>query len=286
MKKIASLIALLASASTFAATLNPIQLLSPVGSSAGQTIVSTGASTAPGWATVPLAGLSSIAANTVVANATASTSAPAAFAMPSCSGTSNALQWTTSTGFTCMGTVNAASLQSFNWAIPAALGTTTPNSGAFTTISASGTITPSQTAGIVGTTTNNNANAGAWGEYQVASATGTSLTTSTNTNTTSLTLSAGDWDIQVNNKFNIAAGATLTSAGTTVTTTTAGGATLGQTTFNSGISATNAIGVVYVTSPVARFSLSATTTIYATGIAVFSGGTVTVDGLIRARRVR
>jgi hypothetical protein len=206
--------------------------------------------------------------------------------MPSCSSSGNALQWTSGTGFNCNGSINASVLLGFNWAIPGALGTTTPNSGAFTTISASSTITPSQTAGIVGTTTNNNANAGAWGEYQVASATGTSLTTSTNTNSTSVTLTAGDWDVQVNNKFNIAAGATVTSAGTTVTTTSAGGATLGQTTFNSGISATNAIGVVYVTSPVVRFSLSATTTIYATGIAVFSGGTVTVDGLIRARRVR
>ncbi|MFX1762397.1 phage terminase large subunit [Paraburkholderia sp. A1RI-2L] len=140
--------------------------------------------------------------------------------------------------------------------------------------------------GIVGTTTNNNANAGSFGEYQQQSATGTALTTGVNANSTSISLTAGDWDVEVDNKFNIGTGATVTSAGTTVTLTSAGAATLGQTTFNSGISATNSIGVVYVASPVVRFSLSATTTVYATGIAVFSGGTVTVDGLIRARRVR
>ncbi|SAL59784.1 hypothetical protein AWB71_03320 [Caballeronia peredens] len=153
-------------------------------------------------------------------------------------------------------------------------------------LTASGLITPSSTVGIKGTATNDNAQSGSVGEYQEQSATGTALTTSTNTNTTSITLPAGDWRVQVNNKFNIAAGATVTSAGSTVTLTSAGGATLGQTTFNSGISATNAIGVVYVTTPVVRFSLSATTTIYATGIAVFSGGSVTVDGKVTAWRPR
>jgi hypothetical protein len=53
----------------------------------------------------------------------------------------------------------------FNPAAPGAIGATTPSTGAFTTLSASGAITPSQTAGIVGTTTNNNADAGAVGEY-------------------------------------------------------------------------------------------------------------------------
>lgn len=38
-----------------ATTLNPVQLLNPAGSSSGQAIVSTGASTAPGWGNVPIA---------------------------------------------------------------------------------------------------------------------------------------------------------------------------------------------------------------------------------------
>ncbi|WP_258167477.1 hypothetical protein [Burkholderia multivorans] len=40
-------------------------------------------------------------ANTVISNATGSSASPTAFAMPSCSGASNVLQWTNGTGFTC-----------------------------------------------------------------------------------------------------------------------------------------------------------------------------------------
>lgn len=55
MKRLFALIcgALLAGASV-AATTVPVQLLNPAGSSAGQAIVSTGASSAPEWTTVPL----------------------------------------------------------------------------------------------------------------------------------------------------------------------------------------------------------------------------------------
>lgn len=101
MKKILAFVALTYSAFALSATQVPVQLLNPAGSTAGQTIVSTGPATAPGWATVPLSGLSSIASNTVLANATASAAAPSAFSMPSCSSTGNALNWTTNTGFTC-----------------------------------------------------------------------------------------------------------------------------------------------------------------------------------------
>jgi len=59
---------------------------------------------------VGLSSLAAQAANTVVANATASSASPTAFAMPSCSTSSSALNWTTSTGFTCNTSINAASL--------------------------------------------------------------------------------------------------------------------------------------------------------------------------------
>jgi hypothetical protein len=64
------------------------------------------------------------------------------------------------------------------------------------TITASGAITPSQTAGIVGTTTNNNANAGSVGEYissSIPSGSAVSLTSNSPVNITSITLTAGDW---------------------------------------------------------------------------------------------
>lgn len=104
MKKIfVALLSLFASVA-FSATLSPITLLNPSGSSSGQAIISTGASSAPAWGGVGLNGISAIAANTVIANATSSSANPTAFAMPSCSTSSSALEWTTNTGFTC-GTV-------------------------------------------------------------------------------------------------------------------------------------------------------------------------------------
>lgn len=58
MKRILALALALFASATFAATLNPIQLLNPAGSTAGQAILSTGPSTAPHWASVTLDGIS------------------------------------------------------------------------------------------------------------------------------------------------------------------------------------------------------------------------------------
>lgn len=98
---ISALAALAIAFSAQAATLSPITLLNPAGSTSGQAIVSTGASTAPAWGNVTAAALAAQAANTVLANATGASASPTAFAMPSCSATGAALNWTTSTGFTC-----------------------------------------------------------------------------------------------------------------------------------------------------------------------------------------
>lgn len=60
--KLASVLALLALAeSCQATTFTPIQLLNPVGSSAGQSIVSTGPSTPPAWSSITLSGLGGLA---------------------------------------------------------------------------------------------------------------------------------------------------------------------------------------------------------------------------------
>jgi hypothetical protein len=101
MKRILAGALALFSALTFGATLNPIQLLNPAGSISGQTIVSTGASTAPAWGGIGVSGIAAVPANTVLANATGSSASPTAFAMPSCSGSNNALRWTAGSGFTC-----------------------------------------------------------------------------------------------------------------------------------------------------------------------------------------
>ncbi|RKR42652.1 hypothetical protein [Paraburkholderia sp. BL17N1] len=104
MKRLLTAALLALSSSVFAATLNPIQLLNPAGSTAGQAIVSTGASTPPAWSKVAATALAAQAANTVVANVTASSASPTAVAMPSCSTTTSALQYTSGTGFTCLAT--------------------------------------------------------------------------------------------------------------------------------------------------------------------------------------
>lgn len=169
-------------------------------------------------------------------------------------------------------------------AAPPSIGNTTPNAGSFTTLAASSTITPSQTSGIVGTTTNNNANAGSVGEFVTATASSVALTSGTPTNVTSISLTAGDWEVSGNVLFAAGTGAAATLLQTSVSSTSGtitGGAD------NSLLGATLPAGIgSTLGAPVQRFSLSATTTIYLVAQANFSGGTYNATVRIRARRVR
>lgn len=166
------------------------------------------------------------------------------------------------------------------------IGATTPNTGAFTTLSATGAITPSQTAGIVGTTTNNNANAGSFGEYTSNPATGVALTTATSASVTSVSLTAGDWDVSGVVTF-VPAGTTtvaqiiagISTVNNTLPANNSGGYNLLAATLPTG--AAQAYG-----SPVSRISLAATTTVYLIAQATFGVSTMTANGFIRARRVR
>jgi hypothetical protein len=317
---------------------------------------------APG--TVPLSSLAAQAANTVVANATAGSASPTAVAIPSCSTTTSALNWTSGTGFSCGGTgfaaltgatftgtvnanarlfvvdsanntttlgitntgsnganilltgngattpsksirVNGGVLQICNSAYSGcpvsindtgnltdsggidntAVGANTPSTGSFTTLAASGNFTPSQTAGIVGTTTNNNANAGSVGEFQNSSFSAVNITTtSTLQNLTTLSLTAGDWDVQGFASLISGSGATQTfqvaGISTTSITLPASG-NYWQT--NITVSATGAQGCA---APIQRISIASTTTVYLVAEAGFSGGSVSASGFLRARRIR
>ena len=74
----------------------------------------------------------------------------------------------------------------------------TSNATVTGTLGVTGTITPGQTTGIVGTTTNNSAQAGSVGEYiesRVVQGSAVALTTATDTNVTSISITAGDWDV-------------------------------------------------------------------------------------------
>ena len=156
-----------------------------------------------------------------------------------------------------------------------------------------GTLTPSQTSGIVGTTTNNNANAGSYGEYTesvVGSGSAVSLTTATTANITSLSLTAGDWEVWGTTFLQLTTTTNLVSAfnGTSTTSATFGAAD----TLNT-VAQNASAGIAYGNSPLfraatqrIRYSLSATTTVYLVANANFTVDTATVYGTLRARRIR
>ncbi|MDN8032666.1 glycosyl hydrolase family 28-related protein, partial [Burkholderia multivorans] len=81
--------------------------------------------------------LATQAANTIIANATASTASPTAIVIPSCSGATSALGWSSGSGPVCNSSINAATLGGATFASPGPIGSGTASSGAFTTLSAS-----------------------------------------------------------------------------------------------------------------------------------------------------
>lgn len=276
-RNLAALIAF-ASAAAGAATLSPVQLLNPAGSTAGQAVVSTGPSSAPAWGTVTAGTLSPVAANTAIANVTSSTASPAAFPMPSCSTTTSALQYTTNTGFTCF--TGSAPLAS-----PTFTGTVTTSA-----LTATGAITPSQTAGIVGTTTNNNANAGSVGEFVFSNVPATSpvaLTSGVAANITSISLTAGDWQVCGNIVVNPAAtttqayfiGSINTTSATQAVSPNGGAYAQISSAVPAGLATAAYVGCM-------RQLITTTTTFYLVVTSSFSVSTAGGYGYLSGRRMR
>lgn len=170
------------------------------------------------------------------------------------------------------------------FASPPALGSTTPAAVSATTITASSTITPSQTAGIVGTTAVNNANAGSIGEYVTATSGAVSIASASPTNITSISLTAGDWEVSGSFVYSAAA-ATATSfviGGASLTTVT-----LPATVLSAALAAGFPVGTtVSLAIPQQRVNVSATTTVFMVVQANFTVSTATVTANLRARRVR
>lgn len=275
-------------------------------------------------ASVPLTGLAAQAANTVVANVTAGSASPTAFAMPSCSGATNALTYTISTGFTCNSAVNASTLGGATFASPGAIGSGTASTGAFTNLSSSGTvsgtgfstylasppaiggtaaaagkfttlqatstITPSTTSGIVGTTLADNANAGSVGEVissTVLAGSAISLSNGVAANVTSINLTAGDWDVWGQISY--------APAGSTVIVSWLAQVSLTSATFPGTITSNAAqyfpitLGAGQgptATTGILRVNVSTTTTVYLTALSGFSTSTNSAYGYIIARRRR
>ena len=173
-----------------------------------------------------------------------------------------------------------------NFILSAAAATQTIGSA----LSVTGNLTPSQTNGIVGTTTNNSANAGSVGEYvssEVAGGAGSGLTTATPANVTSISLTAGDWDVWGYAGFQPSDTTNIVSLLGGVSSTSA---TLGA---NFSVNQYGATGIaisgtqnISFCVPQQRFSLAATTTIYLVVNQVFSVSTMTRWGGIYARRRR
>lgn len=187
------------------------------------------------------------------------------------------------TNLSSSGTVSGTGFTNL-FASPPSIGNSTPGTGAFTTLSSTGNFTPSQTNGIVGTTTNNNANAGSVGEHVTATGTGIALSTGVSANITSISLTAGDWELNGSTAFLPAAGTTIAGITTGISTTSA---TLPVVPFSAQIQATLTTGLNQgLTAPSQRFSLSGTTTVFLVANAGFGTSTMTATGTIRARRVR
>lgn len=155
-----------------------------------------------------------------------------------------------------------------------------------------GTITPSQTAGIAGTTTNNNANAGSFGEYVTGTtaANTTSLTTNTPANAgagTNISLTAGDWDCTGVVNFTYGATTSVTNEAGGISTTTA---TLpaqdSYFDFETAAMVPTAGAVGAYVCPTVRLSLNGTTNVFLVTQATFTVSTIKAGGTIRCRRVR
>lgn len=190
--------------------------------------------------------------------------------------------------FTTLAASGAVSGAGFTarFASPGPIGSTAASTGQFTTLAASGTITPNSTNGIAGTTTNDNANAGSVGEFISNSATGVSLTSNVQANVTSISLTAGDWDVQGDIAFLPAGSTVLAQVTAGVSTTSASLGSVGTGTRVTSTGSSVAGQFAELATPVARFSLSTTTTIFLIALASFSVSTATASGIVRARRVR
>lgn len=319
MKKLFTAALAAISTLTFGATLNPVSLLNPAGSTAGQAILSTGPSSAPAWGAISLSTLTGIVpvtnGGTGASTATgARTNLGLGTAAMINTGTSGATipllngtnTWAAAQSFTAdlvrggaAGTsrgvqfFSGSNLRWYQFVDSVAEGGS--NGGSNWNLSrysdAGGFLdTPlsilrsSGAVTIKGSQTNDAAAAGFVGEYVSNSATGVSLTSGAITNISSISLTAGDWDVQGEVDFVPAGTTVMTLQFASVNTSATTNGPMGQRTSING-SQTAGAGS-NLTTPTWRVSLAATTTIYVNALGNFTTSTATANGFIRARRIR
>ena len=156
-----------------------------------------------------------------------------------------------------------------------------------------GTVAPSTTKGIVGTTGADNAQAGSVGEAitaTVATGSSISLTSVTSANVTNIALTAGDWDVWGCVCFTLASTTTMGYLSGGINSTSAA-----LPANNAGVgplvgAGTNAVVDVTVDPVVSiapiRVNISASTTYYLVARAKFGTSTCKAYGTIYARRRR
>jgi hypothetical protein len=301
MKRILIALALACAAvSSFGATLNPVQLLNPAGSSSGQAIISTGASTAPAWGNVPVANvtggaplaspsftgtvsITNTSGNSFVVNGSGNTSSGAQFFLQGNGATTpNKYIRAFNGAFQIVNSANSATPMSMDDAGNVTFsGGVTGTAGSFSTLSASGLATLS--GGIAGNTTGTAASAGTLGEVPSAAFSSVSMTTTTVQNLTSISLTAGVYLVWGSATYTVGTGATMNIWLAGVSQTTGALPALGTYFQSSGT--ITATGSATANAPMYLLTLSSAKTIYLTGEAVFSGGSVTSTGFLAALRI-
>lgn len=159
-----------------------------------------------------------------------------------------------------------------------------------TNLSATGRITPSQTGGIAGTTTNNDPDAGGVGEYSqndVASGSAIGLVTGTPNNIASIGLTAGDWDVYGSILFSYGVSTNITQLQGSLSTTSATLSAPGRFSqvIPSGMVPGSLTPIGYSILPL-RVSVASTTNVYLVASAAFTVSTLSAYGRIWARRAR
>lgn len=145
---------------------------------------------------------------------------------------------------------------------------------------------------IVGVTTSSNATAGNVGEYvssTIVQGSAVALTNATTTNVASITLTAGDWDVSANLQYLFGASTTfltLISGVSSTSATFAGNDTFTQFSANTNQAPNSGLLVITQPTPIVRYSLASTTTIYMLAFSNFATSTLSAYGTIRARRIR
>lgn len=273
MKRLLAAISLaLISIVASATTLNPVQLLNPVGSTSGQAIVSTGSTTAPDWASIVnsvIAG-SGITVSGASGNVTVSLTSPVTVAL---GGTGAAT-------LAAHGVLIGEGTGAITVASPGTSGLLLTSNGA----SADPTFQAFSSSAIGGVTNGSNAAAGIVGEYVTNSVSAAAITSAVTSNVLSISLTAGDWDVSGVVRSAPAGGTSVQQQVGGISTTSATLGPLG-TFANDTYQPAAGTGEAHPT-PTVRVNVSTTTTVFLVATIVYSGGSLTADGFIRARRVR